>query len=120
MTDGDGASHACRILRQDETGGQHSTTVTIRRGETLVATGAAPMPNFIKVDVEGHELAAISGMAALLARPECRGVLVEVHFALLAQTGQTHAPGDIKRHLRKAGFRRLSWVSRSHLLALKV
>lgn len=118
MTDADGTSSVCRIVTPDEPGRHRTTTVITFRGDTLVAQGT-PVPHFIKIDVEGHELAVVSGMTTTLARPECRGVLCEVHFALLARSGQEDAAGDIVRLLRDRGFSRIRWVSRSHLLALK-
>ena len=118
MTDEGGTSSVCRIVTPNEPGQQHTTDVTTCRGDTLVTEGL-PIPHFIKIDVEGHERAVVFGMTATLARSECRGVLCEVHFALLSQSGREGAAGDIVCLLRDLGFSRVRWVSRSHLLALK-
>lgn len=118
MTDADGTSSVLRIVTSEVQARQCTTTVITRRGDTLVEQGI-PAPNFVKIDVEGHELAVVSGMAETLARPECHAVLCEVHFALLAQAGCEDAGGEIMRLLRKSAFTDLRWVSRSHLLALK-
>lgn len=68
--------------------------VATARGDRLVADGAALAPTAIKLDVEGFEAAVLRGLAAVLRRPECRGVVFE------------DGPGESepKALLRAAGF----------------
>jgi hypothetical protein len=58
-------------------------------------------------------------MVETLAQPLCRTVFCEVHFRLLAEAGQHQAVRQIRNLLREAGFVRIRWVARSHLLASK-
>ena len=81
--------------------------------------GGVQVPRFAKVDVEGHELQALRGMAGVLSDPGFRCVLVEVHFSLLEEAGQSSAPGAIQKLLHDCGLTRQQWISRSHLLAEK-
>jgi FkbM family methyltransferase len=50
--------------------------IEIRRGDNLIADGL-PSPDVLKMDIEGAEYDALSGMPDALA--SCRAVLIEVH-----------------------------------------
>ncbi len=91
-------------------------TVEIAAGDTLVEEGVIPMPTVLKVDTEGFELEVLRGMTSLLRSPETRAVFVEVHFGLLAERGQPHAPAEIERLLKEKGFA-TRWVDPSHIVA---
>jgi len=59
--------------------------------------------DFIKMDVEGSELAALSGMSRLLAGPEAPPILYESNSHTLAFYGQT--PRQLKQALEDLGYR---------------
>jgi len=50
-----------------------------RRVDTLIADGL-PVPNHIKIDVDGLEHRVIAGMRETLQQPELRTVLIEINF----------------------------------------
>lgn len=50
-----------------------------RRVDTLIADGL-PVPNHIKIDVDGLEHRVIAGMLETLRQPELRTVLIEINF----------------------------------------
>lgn len=50
--------------------------------DQLVSTGAIPVPNHIKVDVDGFEHKVIAGMKAVLTHPNLRSVLIEINTNL--------------------------------------
>lgn len=54
----------------------HPVEVALVRLDTLVARGAIPPPDLVKIDVEGHEPAVLRGMGSLLERRPV--LLVEV------------------------------------------
>jgi FkbM family methyltransferase len=91
-------------------------TVKVLPGDELIARGEAPAPNVLKIDVEGFEEDVIKGLGGALARPECRAVLIEVHFAILEERGERHAPARMQRFLRERGFH-VEWTDASHLAA---
>jgi hypothetical protein len=73
----------------------------------------------LKMDIEGHELKALEGMKKLLARRECRAVLCEVHFSILAASGEHRAGARARKIFAEAGFDAVTFISRSHLMATK-
>ena len=55
------------------------TTCEVRRLDDLVSRGELPVPDFVKCDVEGAELAVFHGAGALLDRADAPIVLYEVN-----------------------------------------
>lgn len=90
----------------------------ICRGEDLVAFGRCPSPTILKIDVEGHEVAVLRGLGGLLARPNLRVVLVEVHFRLLEEQGQRSGPKEVVGLLSSAGLN-VHWVDSSHVIGVR-
>ncbi|MCH7944857.1 MAG: FkbM family methyltransferase [Armatimonadetes bacterium] len=100
--------------------GRTTQQVRVARGDDLVATGALPAPNVIKIDVEGAELGVLEGLAQALRGPACRLVLCEVHADMLSLGGR--APEEVEQWLRDAGFTRFEHARRGtedHLMAWK-
>lgn len=98
--------------------GATTIEVPIATGDTLVAEGEVPAPHVIKIDVEGFEEEVLRGIEHLLDRPECRAVLCEVHFKILDERGERHAPSRIVQRLRRHGFA-TRWIDASHVAALR-
>jgi len=48
------------------------------RGDYLVSKMMLPIPNFIKIDVDGNELQVLEGLGLLLKLPELRGIAIEL------------------------------------------
>lgn len=49
--------------------------------DQLVETGAIPIPNHIKIDVDGFEWKVLAGATRTLSRPEVKSVLIETDFS---------------------------------------
>jgi len=87
-------------------------------GDVLRHSEQLPVPNVLKIDVEGFESDVLRGLDATLREPACRAVLCEVHFGLLESRGQKHAPEAIQRYLSDRGFS-VKWIDASHLGAYR-
>jgi len=80
--------------------------------DDLVDSGAIPVPNHIKIDVDGFEPKVIAGARRTLARPEMRSLLIETNQNLkdhmdmvreLNAMGFMHDPAQVQRAERKDG-----------------
>lgn len=105
-----------RIVGAGDIGANALQDVELRRADDIVASGTAPVPDVVKIDVEGHEYDVLEGMADVLANRRLRTLIVEVHFGLLADAGRPEVPGLIERRLASNGFE-TRWIDPSHLLA---
>lgn len=82
------------------------------RLDDLVASGAVPVPNHIKIDVDGFEDRVIQGAQQTLAKPQVRSLLIETNQNLPAHQdmvrflngmGFIHDPAQVARAERKSG-----------------
>ncbi|MCB9644857.1 MAG: FkbM family methyltransferase [Myxococcales bacterium] len=111
-----GASH---LLREGEATSSDTIKVQVTTGDALLKERDLPVPAVIKVDVEGFEWEVLQGLQHILAQPQCRFVLVEVHFSVLEGRGLSQAPAEIESLFKRSGFRTLQWLDASHLTASK-
>lgn len=79
-------------------------------GDTLIAEGAAPQPDVIKIDVEGASGIVLDGLTSVLGEGGCRCVFVEVHLespvenSRPAVTDFGYDPDDVRCRLERLGF----------------
>lgn len=90
-------------------GDSHSSVeLPSKVGDELIANGGIPIPNLIKIDVEGAELLVIDGLESALSNPDCRLVYCEVHRGdieyrpSIGDFGMTLA--DMKTRFEEFGF----------------
>ena len=88
-------------------------------GDRFIDMESLPVPNVLKIDVEGMEEEVLLGLAQTLQRPACRLIFCEVHFAILDQRGRWDAPRRILRFLENCGFNSIEWLNYGHLMATK-
>jgi len=74
--------------------------VRMVRGNGFLQEEKIPLPNIIKIDVEGAELAVLRGLGTSLQNPKCRFILCEIHPHFL-----TEPPEQIEKLLKAYGFR---------------
>lgn len=88
-------------------------------GDQFIKNQSLPVPNVLKIDVEGMEYDVLQGLSETLKNPECRLVFCEIHFAVFRKMGATDTLDKIKQLLKESGFINLEWLDKSHLLASK-
>ncbi len=77
------------------------------------------VPTVLKIDVEGFEEEVLKGAKNILSNPECKAIIIEVHFSIMAARGDDKAPNRIKAFLSSCGFTNQEWIDFSHLVATK-
>lgn len=102
-----------------EAGSSQVIQVRALSGDLAIERLGIRPPSVLKIDTEGYEPEILRGLQGALGRPDCRFVLVEVHFSVLERRGLREAPLQIEGILRAAGFHRLEWLDFSHLAASK-
>lgn len=96
-----------------------AASVPVMTGDSLVASGRAQPPNLMKIDVEGHELEVLRGLAVQLDGSDLRDIFIEVHFSQLDAAGRSDVPDTIVKLLERARFS-VAWVDPSHLHATRI
>jgi FkbM family methyltransferase len=80
--------------------------------DQLVASGAVPVPDYVKIDVDGIEHKVIDGAKATLANPKVKGLLIELNTKLtehravvdrIVALGFVYDEGQVQGALRKKG-----------------
>lgn len=82
------------------------------RIDQLIADGVMPVPNYIKLDVDGFEHKVVSGGKETLRKPEVQSLIIEInphlpeHRAIidvLAEFGFSYDPAQVARAARTEG-----------------
>jgi len=86
----------------------NGSKINARAGDDLISSENLPLPNVIKIDVEGSEPLVIKGLEETLSETECRLIYCEVHLdnADIRPTIQDFNSGlkRIKTQFHKHGF----------------
>lgn len=90
------------------------------RAADLVMTGALPMPNVVKLDVEGFEAEVLQGFGELLSMRELHGLVLEAPAYAVTQSPPrllrcSNAPGFISSPFRRRARRTPSQRTTSQL-----
>ena len=107
-----------RVVNANSPGASGLVKVGVRSADSLVAEEPQLFPHVVKIDVEGHEGAVMSGMQHMISDQRLRCVGIEVHFGLLDARGERDQPKQIEQILIRNGFH-VRWTDSSHLLAIR-
>ncbi|QZX99904.1 FkbM family methyltransferase [Halobaculum rubrum] len=92
-------------ISPDGSNGLQVETVDV---DSLVASGEVPVPNIVKIDVEGAEPLVLAGMAETLDRDAVRTVFCEVHQPTSGERDSARDYGsslaDIRGRFESRGF----------------
>lgn len=97
---GPGNAGMATLCAENRSVGATAISAPIARADALVATGVAPAPHIVKIDVEGNELAALRGFGSLLKGPTLRAIVLEADPAILRDDVAT----ELRQLLLDAGF----------------
>ena len=98
--------------------GVNTATIDIRCGVSIINSGVAPLPNAIKIDVEGFEYEVIVGLGEYIKNTALHLIGIEVHFSILKDRGLPQVPQKIESLLVTHGFT-IYWPDSSHIIALR-
>lgn len=87
--------------------------VTIVIGDVLVSDRGLPLPNIVKIDVEGYEYYVIQGFQNSLKQDYCRMVFCEIHPKILPKE---ILPNNIINLLKSYGFNKFEALTRGETL----
>lgn len=113
------ASAGNHRLVKEATASSHIQEVQVYSADEYQSKNNLPIPQVVKIDVEGFEEDVIIGARNLLSHPDCKSIVIEVHFSILALKGDDQAAQRIVSTLREYGFTETDWLDSSHLVATK-
>jgi FkbM family methyltransferase len=73
--------------------------------DSLIADEGLPIPRVVKMDIEGHEYAALQGMQGALSSPSCVALFCEVHPSALPNGISAE---DVVKLIESFGFESIS------------
>ena len=115
LGDADAVSQSAHLA--DDSG--PSEVVETAEYDWLVANQFLPVPRVVKMDIEGHEFAALKGMSVTLSNPSCAALFCEVHPLALPKGV---AAEQVIQLIRSFGFDSIRTWKRSwqlHLVATR-
>lgn len=97
-----------------------SESVEVVKGDDFVEKNNLPIPNIVKIDVEGYEYRVLRGLKKSLEKPECRIICCEIHVGILSE-GVTEE--KIIDFIKSLGFNKIEFFRRAfsayHIIAIK-
>jgi len=95
--------------------------IKVKTADQLIKENNLPIPNVVKIDVEGFEYNVIKGMSSTLNNPECRMICCEIHTQMLPDGVSAEKIIDL---LKSLGFNKIENYKRGtaefHIFAQKL
>lgn len=84
----------------------------------FIKTHKCPIPDFVKIDIEGHELSLLSSFDTFLLNKSIRGFAIEVHVAILENAGVENPVVAVDNFFKNHHYK-TRWVDPSHVIAMR-
>lgn len=97
---------------------EKSYIVEVTTADQLIRGSNIPVPNVVKIDVEGYEIQVLEGMKDFLEHERLKFIFVEVHARELDNAGVLDGVRKVQEALQSAGFQ-VRWIDMSHICALR-
>jgi FkbM family methyltransferase len=78
------------------------TKIDLRHGDRLIREENVPVPDVVKIDVDGGEADVVSGLKETLSTSECRRIYCEIHPEALKEYGSSAT--EVHQMLEEIGF----------------
>ena len=76
--------------------------IDLRNGDGMIEQGEIPVPDVVKIDVDGGEADVVRGLADTLGHPDCRSIYCEIHPGALEEYGASAK--EVHEVLEEVGF----------------
>jgi FkbM family methyltransferase len=90
------------VSRDSNEGENIQIPIELRNGDEMVENGEIPVPNIVKIDVDGGEADVVRGLSETLNNSDCRRIYCEIHPSALEEYGST--PEEVHKILGNSGF----------------
>lgn len=82
-------------------------TVQAKSGDEVVEDYQLPLPNILKIDVEGAEIKVLDGLEDTLSAGEVKTIYCEIHPKILMDNGES--PDEVVNTLQRFGYE-IEWL----------
>jgi FkbM family methyltransferase len=102
----------------DDSSNGDGIKVSVSTADEVMQAGER-QPNVVKIDVEGYEEEVLQGGSLTFSSRDCRHILVEMHFARMAERKLGNCASRIAALLTGWGYT-IEWVDASHIHAYRM
>lgn len=95
---------------------ENNIRVKVSTADIMTKEVGTPIPNVVKIDVEGFEEDVLRGGVGTFSHPDCKHLLIEMHFTRMDERKLGDSPSRIVKMLKGWGYQ-IKWIDPSHIHA---